>query len=523
MRFFALGSSARMEIKMSEPYFQNENQAPGAPSWTPEPAPQTFPRVENYIPYTPPKPVREAKKSLKCAVLFAFSLLLLLFSLCPLIHTTTEVNGREYSISFNSIDCLKVAFNSARSLSSSAIVETKQYKELMEEYSDGLTSLSEIPVSRLSDYLKSALLLQLMSEDTPTRFSYVIAALAVITYLTLCIVIFVYAIMALVGELVLTTKRSDEENLHVSKGASLLLYTLLFMPLLYYTLVQMCSFGSCFALSALASRGIGASYGFVLSVAAALLGSAYFLLPSIMDMVRSGGVKVLLKKSSVLLSLGFTLIFLISFSFLCLSAHVSVEENGREYEEDFSINYYDINEITYDDVSDFYKYLSYGSNDVMSSAMKELTNDRKSDTSRILLVTATVGGGVGDLSIAYVFVILLNYCALLIFAFLAYDLIKNIQDAPPSERIGSLKKLLCLIASIQIILVFIIFAFLNGASIGGDGCLVAFKMGVGPILGLLSTIGMLISFEKQPQKEIEPSYDNPDVSYAPYVVDGIKK
>lgn len=518
MRFFALAMSVRMEIKMSEPYFQNSNQGFGVPNGAPQFAQQNFPRVENYVPYVQKKPPRKPNKLLKCTVLFAISLILMLLFLCPLVHTTTEINGKEYSVSFNSIDCFKIAFYSARSLDTASLAETDLYKEVFGGEVSSVTDPSQLTPSEGAEYIKNVLFLQLMSDMTPFRFSTVLAIFAITAYLTLCIVLLVYSLLSIIGELSLIVKRSNEENLHLVSGQHLVWFILLFTPLLYYSYMQMFAFDASFALFGFSKDGASASYGFVLSVLVVLLGSVYFSLPTLIGKIRDGGLKFLVKKSTELLALGFTLVFLLSFSLLCLSANISVKDNSKKYEDNLSIDYYDINEITSSDSQKFRDYLFVDGEGVAESVLINYVGNANENAAKKLMISVTSGGGINAVNKAYVLVIIFNCCALLLFALLAHTLINSILYDSVSDKVGTLKKLLCATASIQVVLTVTMFIVLNQASIGGENCLMEFKVGFGPILGLLSTIGMLISFEKTPHKEIERSYDNPDVSYAPYVV-----
>ena len=289
------------------------------------------------------------------------------------------------------------------------------------------------------------------------------------------------------------------------------------LPLLSYVLPAACSFGVDPRVFIYCSGGTGMAIGYVFSVIVALVGCVFLFTHKIVNMLRDGELKFS-KCKSELISLFFALLLLVSLLFPVISVNAALKINSRTTEDTLKIGYSDITEPTSADIR---FYLSGSSHEQKIKLYDDLRMaGRQDNISETVLDRVMVACGRIDPSILYIAVFLINSFVLLVFATLCSRLVKKAFYSIPNKRIMSLKVMLMILALSQCVVLFIICIFAN-ESIGlSQNLALNFKIGAGPIFSLICALGILVSSDrnKDDEKLIDTYYDNPDVSYAPYVV-----
>ena len=136
----------------------------------------------------------------------------------------------------------------------------------------------------------------------------------------------------------------------------------------------------------------------------------------------------------------------------------------------------------------------------------------------------TVGIGRVDPSYLYIAIAIINIFVILLSASLSARLIKKAVYFRRVKRVTIIKVLLIMISLVQCVLVFIACIIANESAGTPIDLALHFSISASPVIALVAAVGALVSSDKTDpdEKIIDDYYDNPDISYAPYVV-GFKK
>ena len=461
--------------------------------------------------------IATSSQLVRCAVLFIVASLLLVFMLCPIAKTVAVVDGEEYSIKLSSVDYVKTVFYSLRSLSPDEIEDTKVYGDLLALGYSESGSLNSYGHSKAERMLKNVLFLSLMSESTNVKLTTVAAAIAALLYIAFCVVLFVKSAIALLRELIALARKRKIENTTIAMGAGFLLKFLLFLPLLAYLFPVAASLGYSGGLSLYSAGGTGIAFGFILSFIVALIGFAFFFAYKVINMLREREWK-LSECKNLIISFGFALVLLFSTLLPAISTDVTIRQYSRTYEDTVRIGYSDINVLSEEDVR-------YYSNVSSTEHYKSLYNDlqfigKKDAIAGTLLNRVVIGCGRIDFSLMLIAIFIINVLIMAVCASLAWGFAKKALYNITVGRAMFWKATLLILTVAQCVLIFIICILSNNAIETVQNLALNFSIGAGPILCMLSSIGILAFSESKEieEKIIDNYYDNSDVSYAPYVV-----
>ena len=446
-----------------------------------------------------------SERKVQSVVIMIFSLLLIVATFLPIVRTTIDVNGREYTARLNGIDCLKVVYFSASYFDQWEILSTDEYKNLeYYGYPDNITN------SRINEEIaKDLIYVSLMEFGGTLRLSILAMALSVVVNLVICIVLLANSIKSLINELFTKSDTKKKNSTAYDKMLCGILAYALALPLYAYILVQGCYFGAgCIGIDTVSG---GLSYGFIL-VALCAIGGAIVVLYDWIKRCRSIKGAVLKHKPQAI-SLIFVVLLLISLVMPVMTADVSISATGYYSTRGFYIHASDITCIHYDDVQ---YYL-----DMDNLAWSNNLNIYREGAERNLLYGMIINMGYTNPNgISFVFYLFRALC-LGMLALAIFRLLKTIFSIGEIKSAKTPIIMIILSVVVQCISILVLVVIGNNASTSSGDITAVFSYGLGPALGLIAAIGMLSGVGRdaiESDKVVDVSYDNPDVSYAPYVV-----
>ena len=437
-------------------------------------------------------------------IMMVFTILLALINLCPVVTTEVEFDGMSGEASLTAIDCLQMAYFQT----GAGYLEASDAYEKLVDY-----GYPEISNSMLySGLTKELLFAEIMDADACFKISPYYMALAVVANFVFCILLFANsAIHLLFG--VFNNKKAQQKSIKALNNLRLasLIYLLL-MPLYCYMLLRgtACGIGELRIRAMESSVGVGFVLGIVLA--------SFILLFSFKDVISkykktNGSAQ---DQKVKLIALGCAALMLLSLCLPIMTVKATASFKNKTVTDDVTVGYNDIFCVNNMDL----KY--YRGDDSVS--MAELLTDNlsyhKDSLDKTILYDVIIGIGGKDHSFwTHVFYIF-QAVSLLCFAIIAYRLILALL-----KNEGATIKTPVIIAIFSAVLQFaavVAIALMGSTSLWSQqevSC--EFSVGIGIVLKLVASIGMLvgtIKYEADKENEESYDYDNPDVSYAPYVV-----
>ena len=482
------------------------------------------PEVEALQTEASPSPVRriasvnQGKKiynpsSTKCLALIIVSLLLILLTLAPIGHTVMRYNDTDIKVQLNLIDGLKVFVFSGMS---NVNTESEDYL-LFERY--GYPEKIDSKYLNDNKMAKTFLFLELQRNYSDFEASLLILAIFLIVYAVLCIVLFANCIKMWILQIKIDKDEKEIQNKGFSSVTNLLTAMLLLAPLMRYAIVMAFSFGTD-TFDFVATKS-GASFGFALSVIILFGGVAIALFDRISDMLRRPRAFVKANKKKIL-TVACLLLICISMLLPVIVADYTIRDGGMMVGK-LNIGMADVNDITDSDIYSYYYTTNADTwvDRIVSDLFSYGYGNRSVDISRNLLHMYSIGcGRTGD-NASYILFYLVNVCALAIFAMVGYRVIKIFLGEAELESIKKPAIFFVAAGALQIILTLAMISAANSVDLNTAKLAISFSIGLRSFLAIAGALAMILLATKKvvvQEKVVDRFYDNPDVSYAPYVV-----
>ncbi|MBO7196029.1 MAG: hypothetical protein J6V80_01715 [Clostridia bacterium] len=458
------------------------------------------------------EPPKEKNKHL---ISLFVAVLLIIFTLLPLANTRAEISGRSMSVSFNALDCLKIAGYSMSEMPTSRLQLTPEYRNLKR------VGYPEAPRITNSSLAKDLVFLELRGGYSTLDLSSMVMAITIFALWLVCGLIIFNSLKC-----IFFANRDDEKHLAAVRDARMKLNTYalmlpLLLPFMGFVLLQGASIGIG-KLSFLAVKS-GIGIGFVLIAVAAVFLAFVFYGKRLLAI--AGDFKTYRKKQpKQLLAFLMCVLLLVSVMLPVLSCEITSKSTRRSAKVSFDAT--DVFEMTYDDTS-YYRSSSTGEGNLSlgNDLNNFLSSRRVAGRDKTLLYGIIMGEGNHYDTFTPTVFYLSNLVTLALLALICHRVIRMLVGDKNVKEIKKSAIWLAVIAAVQIILLIVFIVNGNSSLVSGTHS-ASFGIGIGPIIGFASVVALLLTFREKVVSEVKTVdryYDNPDVSYAPYVVEYQKK
>lgn len=456
------------------------------------------------------------------ALLCAVSILLLLTLLfAPLCRSSVAVSSKNsVDVRFTGIDAVKLLLCSANSMTDEEIVKSDLYRET-QKLSRGVnlsaSKLSDKKLETARTVLKNNIYISLASERTSARPAMFFAVGALIAFGVVSLIFVCKSTASLIRAISAQVKYGKPVKRQERAPVSLLWSLLSMTPLLAYSFLQMADWGYSPSLSVYSASGYGLSYGILAILLLTVFASVYFFISSLIADVSCDEVIEKKERRKKLLFLGLVFLLLISI-FLPL---FSIEAGNllTSKTDSFGLTLSDIGIMGEGD-SDFF-YSSSSFTDQLKSSAKKATSNKNDFTAPWAFDTLLFGVADNDVRGLYIPIQIFTYAMLIFLIFLFARAIRIVAFGEKyTSGTATLKTFCCIFVIINSILELILFFIAKFSALSYLGTVLSVGLGIGFFLALISMIGLFaLSPRVAPMGAYsDTSYDNADVSYAPYVV-----
>ena len=374
---------------------------------------------------------------------------------------------------------------------------------------------------RSAGSFKKLLMLTFMSLKTNLRATTIVNAIINIIYL---IILFVAALMSLLRLLsgFLNGKIGQRLRSYASvRSEKNLMRALFFIPIVIFSNLHMSNIGYSSVFFEMRVTDVGAGAGFYLLLVLLLAANGWVVYNNIVS--RGDSVSKAIKEFGIKETISAICVLLIAISvFLpCISLSITRTTSGSSEttvqpifmsgmtEFDYRTgNYY--NRLTEDETVEL----------IQNSWAKRLSRYEASNgvLNRVLLKNDRSFANTIYFSLFLLAIIILFVCAKILMLQIAVFM----KQADRGKKKKGARIFLTVLTAIVLAVVSItLVALLSTRSAwttSGANYYLEYGMGIAPTLSLMSAIVLCFSFSKESKKKNLPSYDNPDISYAPYVV-----
>lgn len=459
------------------------------------------------------------KKTLTNVIVFASALLLLLFAfISPISFAEVEVDSNdEYTLELSMLDGVRFFVSSLRSLSAEELEELEYFEE------DGRRSKNDSISEQFYDSdesnksFKKLFMLTLMHQNSELRFATVANTLIGITYVTVCIVVFVIALISLFVSLISGKTLETAAN----KAERGMLLALLLLPVALLSSLQLANFGYSKLFLEMRVIKIGAAFGFYALLLLLLAVNAWIIYNRIWE---SGmDARTIISRFGIKEIISMICVIILVISAFLPSMSVTIGRTKKNKTVETTEHIYGTDMADFDDrTRNYYKNISEDETREIFDRAWDEKNSRFESVADLLGRSLVRNAASSSLPI-YIFKHLITLISLIICASI---LVRQSDYILKRTRVATMQKAakiwLTLFTVASFVLSEILLIIANGARTTWDFTDVryelTYELGISPVLSLICVI--LICFALGKEKEItnKPSYDNPDVSYAPYVV-----
>ncbi len=460
------------------------------------------------------------KPSVFSIITAAISLLLIIFAFCPFISVKTNYGEKSsFATSFSPVEMIKYTAKSFTPYGSDkALAKSKEYKDFEKAYQKASSisftkKLSNSDKEKLEDFIKSAIMLDLVGPENNIKVNLVAAAAASLTYIALALMAFVASIIAIIKSLLFD---SDVER--YTRYASRKLGSLaLSMPIFILILAQASKFSHGSYSLGFGTAGVGVAWGLIAALVPILIISLYAAAKcySKMQCLNETHAKSNAKTRLVIMALliaSVVAVFLPTISVSCASP----KTKRKTVKETEYVSISDIYEISSVD-SDYYSEIINSDESLIYAA--EQVSKGKGEAGAGALLLHSVIFSEGNLSALYVFITIFAVN----FMLLALTLLRRYVTAflnggaviNPERHL----KFTILFAVFFLASSLGLSMFANTWISVDASYYLLFNLGIGPILALVFSFCAHITLRLRQEKDVTAEkFDNPDVSSAPYVI-----
>ena len=368
---------------------------------------------------------------------------------------------------------------------------------------------------------KKLLMLTFMSTKTNVRVTAVVNAVINLIYLIILLVTALLSLLRLVSgffNVKIARKLHSYSSLRSEKGLSRALF---FAPIVIFSNLHMSNMGYSNALFEMRVIDVGAAAGFYILLALLIAANGWMLYnnvvaggDSVSKAIGDFGAKETISAICVLL-------IMISVFLPCFT--LSVTRTGLVSSQTTAQPVFmsDMAEFDYR-TRNYYKRMTDDETValIQSAWEKNLTRFEASNgvLNRVLMRNDSSLANMIYFSLYALSILLLFVCARVLMSQNAVFM----KRADRSKKKKGARVFLTVLTAIvfavaSIALLVLLSARSTWSGVGADYYL-KYAMGIAPTLSLMSAIVLCFSFGKERKKKNLPSYDNPDISYAPYVV-----
>lgn len=457
------------------------------------------------------------------AVMLLVAALMLVLSFFPFAQMKLDVSGIYISdVKCSNADSIMITGFSFVNLSEEDIEKTKLYESVKDNYSPYQNmiggSISKDDAYRLT---KTVMYLSLMREDSEPTVSTILCSAVSLIYVISCFMLFLVCLRSLLAEMRSRKSGHGNANRLYNKSCVSLWGAFMLLPLVGFCFYKLCGCG--FLSSRLfLLRDFGFSPAFFVSLAVSGVLSVVVLVKRIKALKRreKGSLAKSTKsnlKTCIISVLLAVMIFIPGMRF-DFSQRVGIE---KEYERrDMSISeFLEVSQET----TDSYASTSLEMNYWRLSTIRNQVFEGGENEALLLnnyYNTLVMGYGREDVRPVFIAIILVSAALLLSLVWLVKRCLREIFfDLPVSSKQSVLKRLTALLALAEFGLMIAVKVIFEQYLFGNIVKMVQINLSVAPILMFVLAILLLAGSKRTKKyKAIDREYDNPDVSYAPYVV-----
>lgn len=456
-----------------------------------------------------------SKELINRIVVFVLAVALVALAFAPFAFSrANSAAGNTVKIGFSPKDNIELAVRSLFFLGDAELKNTDIYADLQ--------SPSVMDELMQSSLMKKTLFLEVMSSGVEPRGTVLLAAVVAVAYFALCLLLLVFAFIDLLSEIITFKRKKDSKHICSRFSDTLLLVLLCLMPFFVFVFTQSCDMGVASVWVKYTGKGVGLAWGGILSITVALVGVLFIVCKNTFSLISRREKYFGVARIRNLICCVLVLLVIASAFMPCISLKVS--NMSGDDKATVSVDFNELGEQTFDDISMLGKTSSdvgkYQLRDQISDVLDDIIFHKKGmgktmlDT--LLVKVYRINTQAFYIAIAVITALMLVCACIFLWALL----VKVFQRARSGALIKVFRVLTLVFAGMDLI-ASIILAVSSYYTVSG-----ALILMIEPVLGfgsVLMVIAMIATFffrvDDKQIRVLDKSYDNADVSYAPYVID----
>lgn len=447
------------------------------------------------------------------------SLFLIIFAFCPFISVKTNLSEKaSFTSSFSPVETIEYTAKAIVPYrTEKALLKSDELRDFEKAYAkiSGISETKKLSSSQqanLAKFAKAAIVLDLVSPDGTLKANLVMTAVASLVYIIL-------AIMALVSSLIALIKSLFGSNTEqYTRYASRKLSTIaLGMPIFIILFSQAARFSKDSAFLGFGSGGTGIAWGLALTL---VLTSAMAIFTAIKCFIRWKGFSEPHARHNArnrIITMLLLATSIITVFMPVISTSCAMPKTKRSVTKSADAVYLkELFEFSSEE-SDYYsEYLEY--EDGFISLAEAVAKKKAEEGSGAELFHAAIYSN-GNLTALYVITTIFAICFVILAATLLRRYLTAFLSGGGNASFDKHLKFTVLFASLYLIFSIVPLIVANSSLTYDLSRYVLFRIGSGPVLSLAITLAAYIFVRLTPIKnEAVEKFDNPDVSFAPYVI-----
>ena len=466
---------------------------------------------------------------IKRAAVFMVALVMFLLTMAAPMsrsYMTDEVVG-EYSIGFTTVDSIQLAMYATDKYSDRQLQRTAEYKEytkLSEQLLNFNPKLSEVSeLSLVKDMSRLSLQLALMNKSVSLDFDMTVAAIVSFLLILAATAFFFTALASLAFE-VIRLFFGFNIKLDGYKASVILLWiSVMILPLCGYAHAGLACFGVGDKLGGFSSAGSGLSTGFVFACIVGIAGVVYTALSALLPKIKKYGFKMSARAKSGAISAAVALVMLVSLLSPMISVRIANPERPSEIDS-YAMSASELYYTTGADISHYSKTTSRSNTDKITTAISDAFDEGITASTNEILNDLITGVNRRDNSGLYLAIQIFTFISLSLILLFLFSLgRKYILGHKCDGAVKGFRILSMLATLVSAILAISLFFVAKGAITEELSYILTFALGAGPVLLVVLSVAMGFTFKVSESKYQGIEYDDPDVSYSPYVITARKK